>query len=326
MQKKVFVRIALFFAFAQAAIGPLASRASAAPMTSGRGQIQLVISVDWEGAHLESDNLEAMREFRRQFPQVPLLQFLNAAYFTKPGANAAGIRSAIQSVLLSTDELGLHIHGWNSLFTEAGVKYRSTPRFWGTPGECEYDCGHEVAISAYTTDELRRVIRYSVNTLEQNGLGHARSFRAGGWVANGSVLEALAAEGFRLDSSAVPAPLLYGQLKGTPLYDFILQLWSQVTSTTQPWTIRTAQGSLLELPDSGGLADYVTAEKMKELFDGAVQSLARNPDQDVYLQFGFHEETAERYLTQLKMGLRAILAKASANGIPVQFAKLPLFR
>jgi hypothetical protein len=111
----------------------------------------LVVTVDWEGLNLSDDNLAAMRALRERFPEIPLVQFLNAAYFTKPDADADAVQARIASVLRDGDELGLHIHGWKRLFEAAGVSYRPSPTFRG-PDEsgpaCDYDCGHAVPISA----------------------------------------------------------------------------------------------------------------------------------------------------------------------------------
>src|SRR5262249_43072176 len=53
---------------------PIGTEASA-------GRLLLIVSVDWEGRILTEKNLVAMIEFRRTFPTLPLLHFLNAAYF-----------------------------------------------------------------------------------------------------------------------------------------------------------------------------------------------------------------------------------------------------
>lgn len=294
--------------------------------TSPTARIQIVISVDWEGGSLESDNLAAMSGFRDRFPQVPLLQFLNAAYYTKPDAQARQVTEAIRSVLRPIDELGLHLHGWKRLFEASGVKFRDQPSFWGSPelsGDCSYDCGHEVPISAYSTEELRKVIRNGARILSQNGFGAARSFRAGGWMASPSVLEALVSEGFLLDSSAVPPPHLRDGLEGFPLFDWVQELWADTTTLSQPFQLRTSKGDILELPDSGGLADYVTTSQMKSIFQETVSASEEAGGTELYLHFGFHEETAERYLPQLEKGLRAILTQAQSQGVLVTFPKLP---
>src|SRR5687768_10968235 len=73
--------------------------------------IKLVVSVDWEGRVVAENNIAAMEAFRAQFPDVPITQFLNAAYYTKDGADADAVTALVERTLLPSDELGLHIHG-----------------------------------------------------------------------------------------------------------------------------------------------------------------------------------------------------------------------
>ncbi len=287
---------------------------------SARGGVQIVVSVDWEGRDLDAANLRAMSEFRAAMPGVRIVQFLNAAYFTKPQANSAAVTTQIRSTLLPGDELGLHIHGWKRLFEASGVKFRTTPNFWGTnelANDCAFDCGHEVPISAYDEAELEKVIRFSVTTLEGNGLGHARSFRAGGWMAKDHVRQALVANGIVWDSSAVPQPFLAGELRGLPVLDWLGELWRDTTPASQPYKISTPAGTLNEVPDNGALADYVTAEEMVDVFQQAKARYLKNKTQPQVVSLGFHQETATRYLPRLRDALVRIDAIARAEKIPV---------
>lgn len=81
----------------------------------------------------------------------------------------------------------LHVHAWRTLITAAGVRFRTSPSFVeGTVdlNQCNPDCGNEVALIAYTETELKKIFNTSVQTLVNQGFNRARSFRAGGWMAN----------------------------------------------------------------------------------------------------------------------------------------------
>lgn len=95
----------------------------------GQGKVRIIVSVDWEGDDLQTGNLKAMKNFRRDFPEIPLQQFLNAAYYTKSGADATQVTKAIKSVLLPKDEHGLHIHAWRTLVESSGVNFHINPSF-----------------------------------------------------------------------------------------------------------------------------------------------------------------------------------------------------
>lgn len=284
-------------------------------------ELVLVVSVDWEGRDLAEQNLAAMEAFRARFPKIPLTQFLNAAYYTKPGAVAATVTERVRRGLGSQDELGLHIHGWKQLFEAAGVTFRTAPSVWGEgqplSGDCAFDCGHEVAISGYTEDELRKVIRFSVDTLAAHGFGRAQSFRCGAWMARENVRGALAAEGITRDGSAVHTPWLEPKLGFAPVYGWLDEMWAGTTATAQPYVLETAHGPLLEIPDNGALADYTTPADLAKLFEENLAfARSQDPPRSV-VNVGFHEESAARFLPDLVVGLEALYARAASEGFVV---------
>ncbi|HYX32455.1 MAG TPA: hypothetical protein VE954_05030 [Oligoflexus sp.] len=306
----------------------LLSTMMASGLALAQGQVRIVVSVDWEGRELQSRNLQAMQKFRKDYPEIPLQHFLNAAYYTKPGAVPSQITQTVRSVLRPGDEEGLHVHAWRSLVRASGVAFRTGPSF--VEGEvdlrtCTVDCGHDVALTAYTQTELQKVLRYSVSTLQKQGFARATSFRAGGWQANSKVLRALAAEGFRVDSSATYAEYLFESWGDANLYSFVGKLWPQSQPTSQPYRINLGSGlNIVELPNNGCLADYMDAEAISTAFIRNVELLKQQPDRDVYLSIGFHQETAATYLPNLRGGIDQIIAYAKANNIQYTF-EIPNF-
>lgn len=288
-----------------------------------QGRLLLLVTVDWEGRDLRDDNLSAMERLRERFPGVKLVQFLNAAYFTKPGAVAEDVAASIARALLPDDELGLHVHGWRSLFEASGVTFRSSPTFWDPEGVAQScfaaDCGHEVPISAYASEELRSVLRFSNETLEAEGFGRPTSFRAGGWMADVSVRDALVAEGFLTENSAVPAEFLASEIGDLPLHGWVEELWKGTTSTSQPAPLPTDEhGHLLEIPDNGALADYMTAQEMIDVYEDVRALWEADPEKDAVLSIGFHQETAARFLPRVEEALDHILADAADRDVPLR--------
>ena len=111
----------------------------------------MVVSVDWEGQGFTSENLDAFRRFRDDFPNVPITHFLNAAYFTslEPGdvSGAASVSDKIRSVLCDGDEIGLHVHADEHLLRAAGVTPK-TSRSW-MPYNLPDPTGHSVPLSGF---------------------------------------------------------------------------------------------------------------------------------------------------------------------------------
>lgn len=292
-------------------------------ITNAQGKVRIIVSVDWEGNDLQANNLQAMKDFRRDFPNIPLQQFLNAAYYTKLEADSAQITKLIKSVLLPKDEHGLHIHAWRRLVESSGVRFRTNPSFVVDGfmiADCAVDCGQEIALTGYTNAELRRIIAHSVEILKREGFNHPRSFRAGGWQADDNVLDALAAEGFTLDSSATIADFLLPEWGKYNLHKMVKNLWSETTATSQPYIYKTSSGlKILELPNNSCLSDYMTGDDMLKVFQSNAQILKRNPKKDVYLSIGFHQETAAEYLPNLREAIKLIRSYSKRNKIPIEF-------
>jgi hypothetical protein len=291
--------------------------------TRKKGKIQLVVTVDWEGRDLRDDNLAAMQDLHAKLPQVKIIHFLNAGYYTKQGAVVADVTARINRAIKPGDEKALHIHGWRRLFEASGDTFRSSPTFWGTSldphsRDCLDDCGHEVPISLYTTDELRKVVKFSLDTLEHNGLGRAKSFRCGGWMAKTNVRDAVAAEGLEYEHSAVPVSFLQPKLGNMPIYGWLSDLWKDTTNVSQPYSLTTASTPLLEVPDNGALADYVSTQQMMDTFEANKAAFLRDRSKNVVVSVGFHEETASMYVPQLEAALQKMYDEAKAENLPFE--------
>jgi hypothetical protein len=286
-----------------------------------RGKLQLLVTVDWEGRDLDDRNIAAMKELHRKFPQVKIVHFLNAAYFTKSDADARAVKEEIASAIAPGDEKALHIHGWKRLFEAAGVTFNSGPTFWGPTirqQDCFYDCGHEVPLSNYSVSDLRKVIKFSLDKLEEQGFGRAQSFRCGGWMAKENVREAVAAEGLKYEESAVPAYFLSAKLKDYPVHGWLSELWSGIDATSQPYRIPTPAGELVEVPDNGALADYMSAEEMFHVYSLNKEKWRSQRTKNVVVSVGFHTETAASYLPALESALTRMYDDAEASGITFQ--------
>lgn len=278
--------------------------------------IHLKVSVDWEGESLSDANIGAMREFRRKFPNLKLIHFLNPANFTKPKVNLKKARAKVKSVIKPGDTIGLHLHGWKSVIEGAGVTYRYDQTVSGMPAKmnCILDCGEDVPISAYTEAEVRRILKYSVKVLSDQGFAKVTIFRAGAWMGAPHVLSALAAEGIFIDSSAVPLELVRDGLSGMPGLLELEKFWPNITPLSQDYVIYTSNGPILETPNNGAMIDYMTEPKMVELFEKMAEV-----DGESTLHLGFHQETSKYYLKKFAAGLKRIFKSAKEKKIKIIF-------
>ena len=145
-------------------------------------------------------------------------------------------------------------------------------------------------------------------------------------MASSRVLKALASLDLRYDASAVDSRFI--EDKDRRLATFLDSLWGDqihepaylnnvgfhssfpngIRTERNPTRIREAQpkyipidgssnnASILEVPNSCSLADYVTARQMIDHIDAAVDLASQN---DVYVSLGFHIDTAATWINRV---------------------------
>jgi hypothetical protein len=283
----------------------------------------VTISVDWEGAYFDPEALEALETFRADNPGVPLSHFICPAYYTKPSAVTAEVAEVLRRHVRGGDEAGLHLHAWHSLIKAAGVTPREARSFLSTDGtllQFENDIGFDADPSVYTVEELRQIVRKSRELLVAGGLTVSPIFRAAGWIGAPPVLEAVRAEGITIDSSSTdPAWLGEGAGSGEDfavLAARVRDIWPVVDRTTQPFSIETPAGTLLEMPDSGSMADHMSVEEMEQHVEWAVKSKSKG--KPIFVHLGFHAETAAQYAPLLSKALAGLRARK----VPMIFVTL----
>jgi hypothetical protein len=186
-------------------------------------------------------------------------------------------------------------------------------------GEEKIDYGHGVPLGVYPQEEILQVVKRGRALLFDNKIiesnGDCVSFRCGGWMANDAVLAAIqkVEPSFQYEASAVDAGFFANG--GDALHDWLAQLWGPKRQTAAPYLtnrlflsaypnginicghsndVTAAQPrkiqSLLEIPDTAILADYVQADYMKEQIHRAL-AIASQQTSEVYLSLGFHLES-----------------------------------
>jgi len=286
----------------------------AAPCMAQERAITVYMTVDWEGWTIEDDNLDAMRDFRRRFPHIPMLHLLNPVYFLRPGADPATLTEKIRTTLLPGDGQGLHLHPWKSLVRHCGLPYRDEPTFATLDENCgNGECGYTVSLElAYTEEELTRLVGCSAGLLVDHGFERPRAFRAGGWQQGPRLATALKANGFTFDSSRTDARLLTSRwAPDSNLVRLVAQLHPGANPLDQPYELLPG---LTEYPNNGSLADYTSAPQLLEIF----RSLLANGK--LVLVLGFHQETAFNYLGRLEEAIPLLEAEATRTGARLEWA------
>lgn len=270
--------------------------------------IYVCITVDWEGMDLEEKNLQCLADFKRDF-QLPLLHYLNPTYFLDSPQKANAKASFIRSLIDEKDELGLHIHPQKILVEAAGTPFQSAPNF-SRDRASNYGplAGQEVMLHTYSEKDLYQLIRFSLDILQRYGFQDIHSFRAGGWMAEQNVFEALAQLNFKYESSATSAKFLNGtSWQGENLQRYIELLWPEISDSSGPYQVSTHNGPLWEVPNNLGAIDYweenYNDEKMQRILKNA------QVKDNHLVVINSHQETAyenwpklTNFLKQLSLG------------------------
>jgi hypothetical protein len=286
-------------------------------------RITVTLSIHWEGQSINAYNLEAIKNFRQRFSGVNFVHFVDPAYFLKPGVNQDKIQEMIKSTIQAGDIVGLQIHGWQSLIREAKVVFRDSPTFWGQPistKECSFDCGHEVPINVYSVAELRQIIKTGADVLEKAGFPRPTYFMAGGWVSSDNVQEAAVQEGMIRDYSPIPPSLVYGRLRGYPLFGWINNLWESTLPFSLPYEKKFGSDTLAVMPFTAGTVDYLRSQDVIEIMRTNINMVTEGGKPGpLYFHVGMYQETALAQVKKMEQIVQAIFALSTKAGVALEF-------
>lgn len=274
----------------------------------------IYVTVDWEGRSLEEENIEAMQQFRQQFPHIPLLQLINPAYFVRDHPDNKRLTQIIKSTFLPIDTQGLHVHAWQSLINYCGIDYQHTHSFADIDENCQTgDCGYTVSLEfAYTQDALTKLIACSDQILIDNGFNKSVHFRAGGWQLGPKLVAALEANDFIWDSSTIDPDLLTTRWhQDSSMINMLRQLHPESGPLDQPYQLGSR---LQEYPNNAALADYTRAKQIVHLFENLI---AANKQ---VMVLGFHQETAADFLERLAVAIPQMETIARAKNVQLEWA------
>jgi hypothetical protein len=232
-----------------------------------------VVSTDWDDSDNTDMNYTLMDQLRTNHPQLVMTQFFGPYVITDMNVAAARRASNIAYIKkqhdMFGDEIGVHIHPWCSFVSATPVTCRTMPSTTMPMGDSS---GYTVLFASYTTDEQVQLLQSAAQLFSDNGLGRPTSFRAGGWTADITTIDACNRAGYTVESSAFPPYTLNGFWPATSLLvTWTAQHWSAITQTSQPYypsmmdvqhPMPSPDYPVLEVPDNGTLVDYMSTQDM----------------------------------------------------------------
>jgi hypothetical protein len=221
-------------------------------------------TIDWEGNDVKQEYLNDMHELSRKHYDFPMTHFFNPRIYATSAVSKTRADYLTNWVIdrrdTYGDSIGLHLHMYTDMVQAAGVTPHYDPCWgWSTTD------GYDSLVSGYSYDDMDKILDWSADRFEENGLGNPKSFRAGGWFANETTLKALNDNGFDYDSSG-RTNFVFGRNNVTSPWD--------LTTTTQPYrpnvdnqNIGTGKTlDLWELPNNGGDSWAFSEEDMNKRY------------------------------------------------------------
>jgi hypothetical protein len=271
--------------------------------------LYVVVSTDWDDTRFSDDKLRRMEKLSANHPQMLLTHFFAPFHYTDPTLTPSRKQFFEDWIKKDRDtrksEIGVHIHTWCHFVTAAGVKCHAQPAF--APND---DSGYVTILASYTEDEMRAMLRKAREIFDEHDLGSPTSFRAGGWTADLGTMRALAAEGFTVDTSALPWNRIE-EWRGYELFRWNAANWQDMSETSQPYypsnTSLTSTASdalpILEVPDNGILVDYVSGAEMISIYEQNAPS-GKPLSKATMFQVGYHPPNfSDVYLARLEQAL-----------------------
>ncbi|MEO6728289.1 MAG: acyltransferase family protein [Candidatus Dojkabacteria bacterium] len=227
-------------------------------------------SFDWDGWGVSDYGLSEINYVANRY-SMPITQLFNPRIYVKnqtsfPSDVVTVERAGYLTSWVLTrkqqygDEIGMHLHMFPDMVSEAGV----TPR----PGTVVGAMYGDAKTSDFTQAELEIVMGWGFEKFAEAGLPKPITYRAGGWFTSPSVLAAAQASGFLIDTSGRTG----GRINPTLNYSTEVP-WS-LQPTTAPYLPsvgdmnkwESPRLSLWEFPDNGADSYWFSAEDLISRF------------------------------------------------------------
>lgn len=236
----------------------------------------VMVSTDYDFSEPGMNSTAYMDMIHQAHPSLKITHFWPPYTYTDPAvtdARRAQLTTWIQTQRdMFGDEIGLHIHPYCNFVTDAGLTCITDQSTVYPAGD---DTGYTIRFNAYDRTAAGTLLQHAKDIFNAHGLGTPKTFRAGGWTADLSSLQALGDTGFIADSSALNWARIE-EWKGYALYDWNMEHWATIDDTSQPYypsntdVLMSTPGSdmgLLEVPVNGVMMDYVNTMQLQMMFD-----------------------------------------------------------
>lgn len=154
-------------------------------------------TIDWEGYDSSNQTLELINNLSNKY-DIPIVHMWN------PRAHYILSENRLNELLTwlrnreqnNRDEIGLHLHMYFDMIKRIGIQEIIKSPSWDSRGT-----GSDVPQYAYSYEDQLKMFKWAIEQFKEQGLATPTIYRSGGWMADSNTLKALAATGFKIDSS-----------------------------------------------------------------------------------------------------------------------------
>jgi len=211
---------------------------------------------------MAANDLDALRNLTKNHPQIRWTHLYNPVAYTTPTTLREQMETYVKE---SRDEhgaeIGVHLHMYRTFVESAGVEYRIRPSVSAKQARGSSDpSGYSVPMSAYSGDEISKMLEFTRANFRKQGLGVPKTFCAGFYTTSLELQKRIVAAGYTASAAAFPPGGEIGAQYAPSWHE--LSGWDKSVSVrSAPY--RVAQKTILP----NGTAPYLKADDGKPLVE-----------------------------------------------------------
>ena len=230
---------------------------------------------------MAANDLDALRNLTKNHPEMRWTHLYNPVAYTTPTPLREQMEDYVKE---SRDEhgaeIGVHLHMYRTFVESAGVEYRIRPSVSAKQARGSSDpSGYSVPMSAYSGDEISKMLEFTRAKFRKQGLGVPKTFCAGFYTTSLELQKRIVTAGYTASAAAFPPGIEIGAQYAPSWQD--LSGWDKSVSVrSAPYRvaqktilptgsapfIKAADGQpLVEIPQNAKIDWMVSAGDMKRI-------------------------------------------------------------
>lgn len=280
----------------------------------------------WEGLEIKEYNLKKLVEFRTKHKNLPVIHLISPSYASN-SLKRYKLKNAIEKVFKKGDKVGVYLSGWKNIVEEANVDFKAGNSFWGNQlkSDCR-QCGSETPLTNYNSAELKKIIEWSIEEVDDLGLGTPTSSLIAGWQSNQDILNILADNNIKVDFSMIAPYRTVQTLKHQHLYHLLLDLWGYRSESLSPIARQFSSDKIFQIPNNFAHPGIIPYSYAKPMLDQLFNAIERDTYKGATVSIMVSQSRADKDIHQLSRFAKELYNNAKRKKIDVMhLLETPIF-